>query len=166
MQVYVKDFSGREITIANLAPKNSIKYLKRRIYERLNISPDNQRLIYIVTKLEDEKKTISDYGIVPDATLHLVIRVPGGGLKDLLSSTRICPNNFDWQVCLKNSTLMSKQFKLSEVIEMRADTWEVVCEAFNIDDAIKEEITDNSADPVIRLLDTIHYLYHQSHWWH
>ena len=35
-----------------------------------------------------------------------------------------------------------------------------------MDDGVKDQIEDNSADPSIRLTDAVHYLYHQSHWWH
>ena len=77
MHVFIKSLTGRTITV-EVSGTDTIKNLKMKINDKLNIPPDNQRLIYGTTQLEDDKMTIDDYDIPRDATIHLVVRVPGG----------------------------------------------------------------------------------------
>ena len=76
MHVFIKSLTGRTITI-EVDPNDTIEALKSKIDDKLNIPVDNQRLIYGTLQLEDNRKTIEDYGIERDATIHLVVRVPG-----------------------------------------------------------------------------------------
>ena len=77
MHVFIKSLTGRTITI-EVDPKDTIEALKSKIDDKLTIPVDNQRLIYGTLQLEDNRQTIEDYGIERDATIHLVVRVPGG----------------------------------------------------------------------------------------
>ena len=73
---YVKTLTGKTITI--VFPKTkTIEELKWLIQDRGGIPPDQQRLIYEGKQLEDNR-TISDYKMVREGTMHLVLRLRGG----------------------------------------------------------------------------------------
>jgi len=70
MQIFVKTLTGNDITI-DVEPNESIADIKLKIQEKLDISPEKQKLIFAGKQLENEK-TISDYNIQKESTIHLV----------------------------------------------------------------------------------------------
>ena len=76
MQLFVKTLSGKTISV-DVEPDESIESLKAKIAEKEGVPVDQQRLIFGGKQL-DSLKSLSDYDIDDDATLHLVLRLRGG----------------------------------------------------------------------------------------
>jgi len=77
MRIFIKTLAGKEIPI-DVTDNSTVEEVKTLIQDKEGIPPDQQRLIFKAKQLE-YSRTLKYYDIRPDDTIHVVLRLRGGG---------------------------------------------------------------------------------------
>jgi ubiquitin len=78
MKIFVKDATGKSFTL-DVAPTDTILTVKQKLQDKTGVPPDQQRIVRPnSTRDLEDAKTLADYKVQSEATLHLLKRLRGG----------------------------------------------------------------------------------------
>lgn len=76
MQIFVKNLNGKTTTV-EVEEAETVESVKTKIQTKVGIPSEQQVLIFSGKQLESGK-TMRDYNIKAESTLHMVLRLRGG----------------------------------------------------------------------------------------
>lgn len=64
--------------VIEVTPTTTIRELKQKIYEKSQIDPSKQRLHFCGKLLNEAERTLAEYNVQRDCTVHIEVEMEGG----------------------------------------------------------------------------------------
>lgn len=120
LSIFVKTLTGRTITIP-VTLSETIYEIKQKIETKVDIPAEEQRLVYAGKQLEDGR-TLRDYQVEENATLHLALRIRGGGPTGMYLAQDFLDPSYDFDFTKVNDYGVS--FSRGKEVYQRPTGWQ------------------------------------------
>jgi len=146
MRIYIKTLTGESFEL-EVDPSDTIESMKHQILDITGVEPAYQRIIFAGKQLLEDK-TVSEYNIRKESTLHVVFRMKGNGEITLSNNERIdgtiSLNNL-MERCLMEFDERWKTFKSDSSLSQ--ELMDITSNSFSIENSEDSTITTFMINP-------------------